>query len=122
MEATLQEKPALESPTPSGSSLPALFTRIRAEFPDSLGSDTWYLVVASALISLYHPSCIADLYQHLTSQTQYQTSEQRRLLSKRLRGLFLKAWTLVGIPPVVSAVVALAEVEGERYADEMFEQ
>ena len=34
----------------------------------------------------------------------------------------MKTWTLVGIPPVVSAVVALAEVEREGDVDEKFEQ
>ncbi|SLM33686.1 AhpD-like [Lasallia pustulata] len=120
--AALQEGPAPEPSFPSKNSLPALFTRIRAKFPGSLGSDTWCLVVASALISLSHPSCISDLYQHLTSQSQYQTSEQRMKLSKRLRDLLLKTWTLVGIPPVVSAFAALAEVEREGDVDETFEQ
>lgn len=122
MDAMIPEKPMSEPTAPTKSSLPAMFTKIEAEFPESLGSGVWYLVVASALISLFHPSCIADLYQHLISQSQYQTSEQRILLSQRLRDLFLKAWLLVGIPPVVSAVVALAEVEDEEDVDERFEQ
>ena len=122
VDATLQEKPVPKPVSPSKSSLTALFTRIRANFPDSLSSETWYLVVASALISLSYPSCIADLYQHLASQSQYQDSEQRIQSSKKLRDLFLKTWTLVGIPPVISAVVALAEVEHERDGDERFEQ
>ena len=122
VNAARREKPVTEPPTPSKSALPALFTELRAKFPDSLRSGTWYLVVASALMSLSHPSCIADLYQHLTSQSQYQTSEQRIELSTRLRDLFLKSWTLVGIPPVVTAFLALAEVEREGDVDERCEQ
>lgn len=122
MDGTLQMTSVSEPAAASKDSLPAMFTRIEAEFPESLGSATWYLVVASALMSFFHPSCIADLYKHLTSQSQYRTSEQRILLSKRLRDLFLKTWTLVGIPPVVSAAVALAAVEDERDVDDRSEQ
>ena len=43
-------------------------------------------------------------------------------LSMRLRDLLLKTWTLVGIPSVVTAFAALAEVEREGDVDETFEQ
>ena len=54
---------------------------------------------------------LAELYLYLTALPQFSTSDQRKRLSLRLRGVLLKAWTLVGIPLVVSALAALARVE-----------
>jgi len=37
--------------------------------------------------------------------------EQRENVSKRLRDVLMKAWTLVGIPLVITALASLAKAE-----------
>ncbi|KAI9704790.1 MAG: hypothetical protein M1836_006570 [Candelina mexicana] len=75
------------------SDIRALFQNIETTFPSSLRAD--------------------DLYLYLLTQKEFQTSEQRKRLSLRLRDVLMKVWTLVGIPKVIEAVVALAKVEAE---------
>lgn len=41
------------------------------------------------------------------------TVEEKGKLSARLQDVLAKAWTLVGIPPIVMAAAALAKVEGD---------
>ncbi|KAI9799394.1 MAG: hypothetical protein M1833_004094 [Piccolia ochrophora] len=88
-----------------------LFNHLYSSFPESLREDGWYLAVASALVATHNASKVADLYIYLTSRKNFSTSIQRKRLSRRLRETLMKAWTLVGIPVVLEAVVALAKVE-----------
>jgi hypothetical protein len=64
---------------------------------------------------------VAELYLYLTALPQFSTSDQRKQLSLRLRGVLLKAWTLVGIPLVVGALAALARVEKVEDTDMGFD-
>lgn len=43
--------------------------------------------------------------------------EQRENVSKRLRDVLMKAWTLVGIPLVITAVASLAKAEKDLELD-----
>ncbi|KAI9720180.1 MAG: hypothetical protein M1812_002998 [Candelaria pacifica] len=88
-----------------------LFQNVQTNFPSSLRADGWYIAVTSALITLNHQAQIPELYLYLIGLEEFKTAEQRKRLSLRLRDVFMKVWTLVGIPKVIEAVVALAKVE-----------
>lgn len=57
------------------------------------------------------PSRIATLYALLSDPTR-SPLQDRTHVSLRLRDALMKEWTIIGIPPVVTAVAALAKVEG----------
>jgi len=69
------------------------------------------------LIACGRPEAIADLYLFLTSQERFSASAQRKRLSRQLRDVLMKEWTLVGIPLVITALAALAAVEKEEDVD-----
>lgn len=67
------------------------------------------------LIASPNPSRLGDFYTHLTTKavdTKYTAPNNQPRLSLRLRDVLLKLVTLVGAPPVVVAVSALAKTEG----------
>jgi len=51
------------------------------------------------------------LSHHIHTQLDSGDKEQRERISKRLRDVLMKAWILVGIPLVVTAVASLAKAE-----------
>ncbi|KAI9678249.1 MAG: hypothetical protein M1817_006194 [Caeruleum heppii] len=102
----------------SPSSSKDLFDSIRATFPSTLRDNCWYLTTASALVAVHRPDVLTDLYLYMIALPEYQTSEERLRLSARLRELLVKEWTLVGIPLVIQALVALAKVEAKEDVDE----
>jgi hypothetical protein len=68
------------------------------------------------LIASPNPASLGDFYTHLTTKaadTRYTAPNNQPLLSSRLRDVLLKLVTLVGAPPVVVAVSALAKAEGK---------
>lgn len=69
---------------------------------------------ASSLVACGRPEAIADLYLYLASQERFSASAQRKRLSRQLRDVLMKEWTLVGIPLVITALAALAAVEKEE--------
>ncbi|MCJ1366872.1 hypothetical protein MMC16_006003 [Acarospora aff. strigata] len=94
-----------------------LIKKIQDTYPTGLPVDGWYLLTASSLVACGRPEAIADLYQHLVTQEAFATSAQRKVLSRKLRDLLMKEWTLTGIPLVITAVAALAKVEKDEDAD-----
>lgn len=55
----------------------------------------------------------AALYEYAIKQLgPNPTSEARRTISRRLREVIIKIWTLAGLPRVFAAYYALASVEG----------
>lgn len=69
---------------------------------------------AASLVACGRPEAIADLYLYLASQERFSASAQRKRLSRQLRDVLMKEWTLVGIPLVITALAALAAVEKEE--------
>ena len=57
------------------------------------------------------PTLIGALYTRLTSPPKPPSHDYSRV-SLRLRDTLMKEWTIIGIPPVVTAVAALANAEG----------
>lgn len=63
-----------------------------------------------------NPAALGDFYTYLTTHardTRYTAPNNQPLLSLRLRDVLLKLVTLLGAPPVVVAVSALAKAEGK---------
>ncbi|TGO19732.1 hypothetical protein BPAE_0335g00030 [Botrytis paeoniae] len=98
-------------------SLVELFDSCRESFPTSLKPDTWYLVVASSLISLSNPAQIGDLYVYLTSGPEPLSNEERQWLNRRFRDLIMKQWITVGVPRATVALHGLSQVEQEGDVD-----
>lgn len=57
------------------------------------------------------PDEIGTLSTHIHVEMGPSDKEQREKVSKRLRDVLMKAWTLVGIPLVITAVASLAKAE-----------
>ena len=57
------------------------------------------------------PTLIGTLCTHLTSPLKSHSHDYSQVLL-RLRDVLMKEWTIIGIPPVVTAVAALANAEG----------
>ncbi|KAL8794787.1 MAG: hypothetical protein Q9195_002741 [Heterodermia aff. obscurata] len=88
-----------------------VFTAVQEKTPESLGPSAWYIATAAALVSLGKPEEIGALFVHLTSSMPSEHKSSKEHVSKRLRDVLMKEWTLVGIPLVVAAVASLAQAE-----------
>jgi hypothetical protein len=70
----------------------------------------------SVLVASPNPSSLGDFYTYLTTKatdTRFTAPNNQPLLSIRLRDVLVKLITIVGAPPVVVAVSALAKAEGK---------
>ncbi|KAG7007737.1 hypothetical protein G7Y79_00008g023750 [Physcia stellaris] len=88
-----------------------VFDTVQSKTPKSLGSNAWYLATAAALVSLGKPEEIGELSLHLTKNSSSEHKDTKELISKRLRDVLMKEWTLVGIPLVITALSSLAKAE-----------
>ena len=59
---------------------------------------TSQILQAAALVSLGKPEEIGALSIHLTSSVSSEHKSSKEQVSKRLRDVLMKEWTLVGIP------------------------
>ena len=57
------------------------------------------------------PDRIGTLSTQITSGLAPGDKEEKEKVSKRLRDVLMKEWTLVGIPLVITAVASLAKAE-----------
>lgn len=97
--------------TSQKASLPELFDSVKASFPVSFRPGTWYIVTASALVTSSDPSQLGQLYTYLTHEPEFQSTNQRRTLNRRLRELIMKQWVTVGAPKSAVALFGLIEAE-----------
>ncbi|KAF9777769.1 hypothetical protein IL306_004314, partial [Fusarium sp. DS 682] len=100
------------APTELTPELSQLFQNIETSFKETkLGDQRWYLLVIACLAASPDPEAAAALYQYLTSQEAYQTSESRQALVRRLREALIKATILVGVCKPIEAILSIAKVE-----------
>lgn len=66
----------------------------------------------AVIVASPDPTRIGALYTHLTGPTTPLEPHHHTQVSVRLRDALMKEWTIIGIPPVVTAVAALARAEG----------
>ncbi|KAI9797909.1 MAG: hypothetical protein M1825_005678 [Sarcosagium campestre] len=64
-----------------------------------------------ALVTARRGSDISELYLYLINRPEYSSSVDRKRLSRRLREVLMKGWTIVGIPLVLEGLTALSKVE-----------
>lgn len=64
-------------------------------------------VKAAALVSLGKPEEIGQLSLHLTKDSSSEHKDSKEQISKRLRDVLMKEWTLVGIPLVSESAAAM---------------
>lgn len=111
-----------------------IFSAVREQVPSTLGPNAWYLIVvshptphitflrkcyffplilkqASALVACGKPEEIGKLASYIYNRPNIATASERATVSKRLRDVLMKEWTLVGIPLVITAVASLATAE-----------
>jgi len=94
--------------------LQVMFKEARDATPKSLANDSWYLIVAATLLSTDGGSHFGDLFQYiLQAQGNDSTPESRKRVSRQLREVLGKGWTLTGIPRACDAHFSLSKVEGE---------
>ena len=95
-----------------GSDLSQLFEDIEGRFKTTdLGEDRWYILVIACISASPDPEAAAALYLFLVSKPQYQSSEARQALVRRLREALVKAVCLVGVCKPIEAVLAISRAE-----------
>jgi hypothetical protein len=72
-----------------------------------------FLLQASTLVASGKPAELEHLYTYLVESLNADNVEEDRLKA-RLSDAMMKEWTLVGIPLVVYAIMALAKAEKQR--------
>ncbi|KAF7292811.1 Carboxypeptidase [Mycena indigotica] len=88
----------------SAQNLPALLSRIRQLLPASLPPSAAYILPASTLTALGHPTLLGPLFTHVAG-------DDPKTVSLHLRDVLLKEWTLIGIPLVITALASLSTAE-----------
>ncbi|EMF08619.1 uncharacterized protein SEPMUDRAFT_136741 [Sphaerulina musiva SO2202] len=108
--------------TPTPSETTSLFHTIEHDFPSSsLGPNKWYILLLAALTAGGHPGKAADLYTYLiSSRPEFEKSEQRQNLMKRLRETLVKLVPIVGVVKPLEAVFCIAEIERPEDRDGSF--
>lgn len=95
-----------------GSELSQLFEDIEHRFKcTNLADDHWYILVIACLSASPDPEAAAALYLFLVSKPQYQSSEARQGLVRRLREALVKSVCIVGVCKPIEAVLAISRVE-----------
>jgi len=100
-------------------SLHALFRASRDATPKNFPESSWYLIVAATLIAADGGRFVADLYKYLIAELEVSgnsTQESRKRVSRKLRDVIVKSWTLVGMPRSSDALYALLPAESPEDA------
>lgn len=100
-----------------------LVTSVRGSVPLEAGDEAYYLVIAAVIVASHTPSEIGSFYRHLTKTILEGESEKAATASSEIRDVLIKSWTLIGIPPVITAIAALTkEDDGAFQGDSMLSQ
>ncbi len=106
------------SPKPELSELLAdIETRFKAT---QLGADKWYILALSCITTGPEPEFAAQLYQHLIAKPEFQSSESRQQLVRRLREALFKAICPIGVCKPIESILAVAAVERPEDRDLSF--
>lgn len=76
-------------------------------------------IKVSAVVAL-EPDHVGTLYSYLTSKPEYQTSDSRKALVKRIREALVKLISLIGVCKPMEAIFALTKVEKPEDQDFSF--
>jgi len=97
-----------------------LFQKIESSFPETLGSQRWYLIMIACLCGGAQPQFCANLYSYLISQPAYATSEARKALIKRIREALVKCVSIIGVCRPLEAIFKINEIERPEDKDFSF--
>ncbi|KAK4187502.1 hypothetical protein QBC35DRAFT_384671, partial [Podospora australis] len=98
--------------------LTELFNKAEAEFPARFQEHGWYLTVLASFVGTGQQQLAGGLYQHLIAQPQYQTSESRQALVRRMREALVKCIIINGIPVVIEAITSISDIEQDEDRDD----
>jgi len=89
-----------------------LFKKAQNATPKSLPEGAWYIIVAATLMTADGGKHLGELYQFILKELgSNSTSESRQNVSRRLRAVIIKEWTLVGMPRASDGLFSLVKVE-----------
>ncbi|KAF2022395.1 hypothetical protein BU24DRAFT_363674 [Aaosphaeria arxii CBS 175.79] len=82
-----------------------LFKAIEEKFPSkTVANDKWYILLFSTMVGGGQPGFAPTLYKYLIKRPEYQTSEQRKLLMRRIRESLLKLVSIAGVCKPLEAI------------------
>lgn len=89
-----------------------LFADIETRFKSTqLGDEKWYILALSCIATGPEPEFAAHLYQHLVAKPEYQSSESRQHLVRRLREALFKSICVIGVCKPIESILAIAAIE-----------
>lgn len=89
-----------------------LFQDVEKRFQATqLGDDKWYILLVACLVASADPESCAALYLHLVGKPEYQSSDSRKALVRRLREALVKSTILIGVCKPLEAILAISRVE-----------
>ncbi|KAH7082288.1 hypothetical protein FB567DRAFT_448268 [Paraphoma chrysanthemicola] len=98
----------------------ALFKAIEQNFPSrTLGDDKWYVLALAAIVGGGQPGFAPLLYKELIKRPEYQTSEERQGLMRRLRETLFKLIVIIGVCKPLEAIFdidAITRPEDKDYS------
>ncbi|KAH8701522.1 hypothetical protein BGW36DRAFT_458405 [Talaromyces proteolyticus] len=103
--------------TESTESYEILFGEAQNLAPKGLPEGAWYIVVAATLIATDGGAHLGKLYKYILKGLGHNsTLESRQNVSRRLRTVIIKTWTLVGVPRASDGLFSLIKEEDEKDA------
>ncbi|OAA74719.1 hypothetical protein LEL_08300 [Akanthomyces lecanii RCEF 1005] len=92
--------------------LTELFADIETRFKTTqLGDEKWYILALSCIATGPEPEFAAHLYQHLIAKPEFQSSESRQHLVRRLREALFKSICVIGVCKPIESILSIAAIE-----------
>ncbi|KAF7510526.1 hypothetical protein GJ744_006372 [Endocarpon pusillum] len=96
----------------------SLIKSVRNAVPREADEDAYYLVIAAVIVASNNPAEIGLFYRHLADHVFDGDAEKAAKASSEIRDVLMKSWTLIGIPPVVTAIPALIKEDDKSFIGE----
>ncbi|KAJ4360989.1 uncharacterized protein N0V89_001558 [Didymosphaeria variabile] len=99
----------------------ALFKAVEEKFPSkTVGDDKWYVLTFAAMVGGGGHEFAPLLYKELIKRPEYQTSEQRQALMRRIRETLLKLVSVAGVCKPLDAIFDIDAVTAPKDKDYSF--
>ena len=73
---------------------------------------------AAVMVASHDPAEVGQFYRYLENHMLKGDTENAATVSSQLRDVLMKAWTLIGIPPVITAISALIKEDDKSFLGE----